>query len=84
MILTGVYSFTTFWVAAAIVLFVTVAILGITVYAPAFRRQRAEAERDIDSAAYAAIERRQTAIGVLVTVLVVAIVVLMVAKPSPG
>jgi uncharacterized membrane protein len=84
MILTGVYSFTTFWVAAAIVLFVTVAVLGITVYAPAFRRQRAEAERDVDSAAYAAIERRQKVIGLVVTLMVVAIVVLMVWKPSLG
>ena len=84
MILTGFYSFTTFWVAAAIVLFVTVAVLGVTVYAPAFRRQRAAAERDIHSPAYAAIERRQTAIGLFVTLLVVAIVVLMVSKPTLG
>ena len=84
MILTGVYSFSTFWVAAAIVLFVIVAVLGITVYAPVVRRLRAEAERDVHSPAYAAIERRQRAMGVLVTILVVAIVVLMVAKPTPG
>ena len=84
MILTGVYSFTTFWVAAAIVLVVTVAVLGITVYAPAFHRQRAEADRDIGSPAYAAIERRQKSIGLFVTLLVIAIVVLMVAKPTPG
>lgn len=84
MILTGAYSFTTFWVAAAIVLFVTVAVLGITVYAPAFRRQRAEAERDITSDTYTAVERRQTAIGIFVTVLVVGIVVLMVSKPTLG
>jgi uncharacterized membrane protein len=84
MVATGVYSFQTFWIAAAIVLFVLVALLGISVYAPAVRRQRAEAERDIRSAAYAAAERRQVAIGLLVTIMAIAIVVLMVAKPTPG
>jgi uncharacterized membrane protein len=84
MILTGVYSFQTFWIASAIILFVLVAILGITVYAPAVRRQRAEAERDITSAAYEAAARRQTTIGVVVTLMAVAIVVLMVTKPTPG
>jgi uncharacterized membrane protein len=84
MILTGTYSFQTFWIAAAIVLFVLVAILGITVYAPAVRRQRQEAERDVTSPAYAAAERRQATIGVVVTLMAVAIVVLMVTKPTLG
>lgn len=84
MILTGFYSFGTLWVASAIALFVLVTILGITVYGPAFRRQRAEAERDIASSAYAAIERRQNLLGLFVTALVVGIVVLMVAKPTLG
>jgi uncharacterized membrane protein len=84
MILTGAYSFGTFWVAAAIVLFVLVAVLGITTYAPAVRRQRDEAARHIDSPAYAAAERRQTTIGLVVVAMTVAIVVLMVAKPTLG
>lgn len=84
MILTGAYSFETFWVAAAIILFVLVAVLGITTYAPAVRHQREEAARDIASPAYAAAERRQTAIGLVVAAMTVAIVVLMVAKPTAG
>ena len=84
MVATGAYSFQTFWIAAATVLFVLVAVLGSTVYAPAIRRQRAEAERDITSGAYDAAARRQTAIGLVVTLLAVSIVVLMVTKPTPG
>lgn len=84
MVLTGAYTFGTFWIEAAIVLFVLVALLGITVYAPAVRRQRAEAEHDIASPAYAAAERRQTLIGLVVTVMAIAIVVLMATKPTLG
>ena len=84
MVATGAYSFETFWISAAIVLFVLVALLGIGVYAPTVRRQRAEAERDITSTAYAAAERRQVTIGLVVTVMAIAIVVLMVTKPTLG
>src|SRR4029450_10239479 len=47
LVLTGNLTFTTFWIAAAIVLFITVAILGAVVYGPALRRQEAEARADI-------------------------------------
>jgi hypothetical protein len=60
---------------------VLVAIVGITVYAPAIRRQIAEAERDPSSPAYAAAARRSTLLGILTTATVVLIVALMVTKP---
>jgi uncharacterized membrane protein len=82
MVATGAYSFQTFWIAAAIVLFILVAVLGIALYAPAVRRQRALAESSFGSADYAAAERRQNLIGLLVTGLVVVIVFLMVVKPT--
>jgi uncharacterized membrane protein len=81
MVLTGAYSFETGWIAASIVLYVLTAVLGITAFAPALRRQLAEAERDPASTAYAAVERRSTLLGLLTTALVVLIVVLMVTKP---
>jgi uncharacterized membrane protein len=84
MIVTGAYSFQTFWVAAAIVLFVLVTLLGIVVYAPLIRRLRAAAERDITSPEYAALDRRQTQLGLLALAIALAIVTLMVTKPTLG
>ncbi len=84
MVLTGAYSFTTFWIAAAIVLFVIVAVLGVVAYTPAVRRQRSAAEAGFGSPAYKAAESRQNVIGLVVTLLVVVIVILMVAKPTLG
>ncbi|HEX5013664.1 MAG TPA: DUF2269 family protein [Candidatus Limnocylindrales bacterium] len=82
LVLTGNLSFTTFWIGAAIVLFIVIAVLGATVYGPALRRQEAEARADITSPAYAAAARRQNVLGLVVTLLVVVIVGLMVFKPT--
>ena len=81
MVLTGAYSFETGWIAASVGLYVLTAILGITMFAPAIRRQLAEAERDPSSEAYAAAERRTALLGLVTTAIVVLIVVLMVTKP---
>ena len=82
LVLTGNLSFTTFWIGAAIVLFITIAILGAALYGPALRRQEAEARADITSPAYAAAARRQTIVGGVLVLLAVAIVFLMVLKPT--
>ena len=82
MVLTGPFTFQAFWVAAAIVLYVLVAILGITVYAPAVRRQLALAREDPATHAYDAAARRARLIGLGVTAIVVVIVALMVLKPT--
>jgi uncharacterized membrane protein len=81
MVVTGAYSFQTGWIAAAIVLYVLTAIVGITLFAPAIRRQQAEAERDPTSPAYAAAASRSNLFGVLTIAIVAVIVYLMVAKP---
>ncbi|HET9522221.1 MAG TPA: DUF2269 family protein [Candidatus Limnocylindrales bacterium] len=81
MVLTGAYSFETGWIAAAIVLYIATAIVGITLFAPALRRQQAEAERDPTSPAYAAAANRSNLLGILTVVIVIVIVYLMVAKP---
>lgn len=81
MVAGGLYSFETGWVAVSIALYVGVAVLGITLYAPTIRAQLAEAERDPTSAAYAAIDRRSTALGWTTTAVVLVIVALMVLKP---
>ena len=81
MVATGAYSFSEGWLDAALGLYILTAILGITAFAPAIRRQLAEAERDPASAAYEAAARRTNLLGLVTTAIVVLIVVLMVTKP---
>jgi uncharacterized membrane protein len=82
MVAGGYYPLTSGWILAAIGLYVLTALLGITLFAPAIRRQSAEAERDPASEAYAATARRTSVLGMLTTSIVVVIVALMVFKPS--
>jgi uncharacterized membrane protein len=81
MVVAGAYSFETGWIVASIALYVLTALLGLFAFAPAIRRQLAEAEGDPTSPAYAAAARRTTILGLLTTAVVVVIVVLMVTKP---
>ena len=81
MVLSGAFSFTTGWILAAIGLYIVMAVIGITAFGPAIRRQLVEAERDVSSEAYRAAAARSTALGIVTTVLVLIIVVLMVTKP---
>jgi uncharacterized membrane protein len=81
MVVTGAFSFSQGWISAALGLYVVTAVLGIFVYAPALRRQLAEADRDPSSAAYESAAARSTALGIVTTAIVVVIVILMVAKP---
>jgi uncharacterized membrane protein len=81
MIVGGLYSFETGWIVAAIALYVLTALLGLLAFAPAIRRQLAEAAKDPTSPAYAAAASRSAALGLLTTAIVVAIVALMVLKP---
>jgi uncharacterized membrane protein len=81
MVLTGAYSFEARWLQLAVVLYVAVALLGILAFAPAVRRQAAEAERDPTSTAYADAARRSNRLGLLTTGVALVIVVLMVTRP---
>ncbi len=81
MVLTGAYSITTGWILAAIVLYVAVAVIGIALFAPAIRRQLAEAERDPAGAAYSSAAARSNGFGILTMAVVLVIIWLMVTKP---
>jgi len=81
MIWLGAWPLTSGWILAALTLYALVAILGITVFAPAIRIQLDEAERDPSSAAYAVAAARSRRLGTLTTGIVIVIVVLMVTKP---
>jgi uncharacterized membrane protein len=77
----GGYSFASTWVQIALTLYGIVVLVAMFVYAPTFRRQVALAEDPgPGSPAYAAVARRSTLLGVLVTVLVVVIELVMTSK----
>lgn len=79
----GAIPLTTFWIAAALVLYVGAAVFGIFVYAPVLRQQVAALEtHGPASAEYHAIASRSTVLGIAVTLDVIAIVFLMVVKPT--
>lgn len=82
LVLTGGFSFESLWVAASIVLYIVVAVIGAMLYAPAMRRQQALAEADPSTPDYEAAARRSRMLGGLATGLVLVIVVLMVVKPT--
>ncbi len=81
MVVGGLYSFQTGWIAASTLLYVLAAIIGIALYAPAMRRQLAEAQADPSSTAYAAAAQRSNLLGIVTVVIVLLIVFLMVTKP---
>jgi uncharacterized membrane protein len=83
MVFTAGYPLTTLWIAAALALYVLLVVVAIFVYSPTLREQI----RLIDtsgpaSAEYLRVASRGRAVGILLAVVVVAIVFLMVTKPT--
>ncbi|HZP97863.1 MAG TPA: DUF2269 family protein [Candidatus Limnocylindria bacterium] len=77
------YPLTTFWIAAALVLYALAAFLGVALIAPNFRAQlRALETAGPASDAFRRAASRGRALGLLVSLDVIAIVLLMVAKPT--
>jgi len=77
------WSYTIQWIQAAIVLYVIMLLFGLTVYSPALTRQIETLALDgPQSAAYRSASSRATLFGIAVMVPILAIVFLMVAKPS--
>jgi uncharacterized membrane protein len=81
MVAGGIVSLTAGWVLVALGLYAATAVIGVALFAPAIRRQLAEAERDVTSESYRAATARSTFLGIVTTVLVLVIVALMVTKP---
>jgi uncharacterized membrane protein len=78
------WSYTTHWIAAAIVLFVIMLLFGLAIYSPALTRQIETLERDgPQSPAYRSAALRATIFGIAVMVPILAILFLIV-KPSLG
>jgi uncharacterized membrane protein len=75
--------FTTFWIAAALVLYALLIIGGLFVYSPTLKAQIAALEAaGPTSPEYARLSQRGTVVGILLAVDVVIIVFLMVVKPT--
>jgi uncharacterized membrane protein len=79
------YSYSVRWIAAAIVLFVIALLLGLVVYSPGLTRQIEVLELEGNQTpAYRRANLRATLVGIAVFVPILAILFLMVTKPSLG
>lgn len=83
MVAIGHYNlFSTFWLLAALIIFIAVALLGYGVYTPTLSRTiRALAANGAESAEFRELSTRGTVVGIILGVLVLTIVLLMVFQP---
>ena len=83
MVAISPYEITTFWILLALILYALVVILGIAFYPPTLKKQRQLLEDGRrDAPEYARLANRNRGLGILLAVIVVAIVFLMVTKPT--
>jgi uncharacterized membrane protein len=83
MVTVGNIPLTTFWIAAALVLWVTVVAIGLGVYTPTLRRQIRVLEAEgPDSGEYARLSIRATLVGIVTMIPIALILILMVFKPA--
>jgi len=83
MVFTSHLSLTTSWLLTALVLYVLVILIGLMGYTPTLRHQIQILETEgFNSPGYQTLARRGTILGVVLAILVIAIVFLMVVKPS--
>ena len=77
------WDFTTLWIAVAIGLYLLMGAVAIAVYSPTLKRQIAAYESGgAQSAEFQALGARSRTLGIVLGVIVIAILVLMVVKPS--
>ena len=75
---------TTFWIAAALVVYVVLVLMGVLLYSPTLRKQIAMYEaHGAQSTEYQAVARRGQIIGIAFAIPVLIILYLMVSKPQP-
>ncbi|MGI8706683.1 MAG: DUF2269 family protein, partial [Actinomycetota bacterium] len=83
MVLVGDLSFGTLWISAALGIYVVMALVAITIFTPTLRKQIALVEAgEQRSDAHAALAKRSSMVGGVLALLVIAIVFLMVTKPT--
>jgi uncharacterized membrane protein len=82
MVLDAGLGFTTFWILAALILFVAMGALAGILFSPALRRQTELAGTGGESDGYEAAARRTTVTGLVTMIPIAAILYLMVMKPT--
>jgi len=83
MILISPFELATFWILAALGIYVVLVVMGTAAYTPTLRRQIAVMETEgPGSAAYQRLAARSRTLGIVLGVLVLVIVFLMVTKPT--
>lgn len=83
MIWTANFEFSTFWIAASLVLFSIVGILGYGAYTPTLRKQiEALVSEGAESPVYKRLAARQERLGQAIMLLILVVLYLMVAKPA--
>ena len=83
MVFVGKWSITSFWIIAAIVLFIAIAAIGGAVFTPLVRDQIRLADAgQADSPEFGRLSRRNATLGPGLGLLVVLILVMMVFKPT--
>jgi predicted integral membrane protein DUF2269 len=71
------------WIAWALALYAALALIAFGAYSPTLKRQIAiVAEGRVDDPIYAAIDRRQTILGLVMMMIALAILALMVFRPG--
>ena len=79
----GSISITTPWVLMGEILFIAQGLIAFPLYSPALRKQIQAGERHgLNSPEFIALDRRATILGVTLNILAIAIVAVMVIKPS--
>jgi uncharacterized membrane protein len=79
----GGVAYSTPWMTAALVLYATVSVLGLFVYAPLLKKQQAlAASNGADDAEYQRVSRNGIVLGALIVILTIGITFLMVNKPQ--
>jgi uncharacterized membrane protein len=83
MVFAGHWSITSLWIIVALVLFVAVVVIGVAVYSPLLRNQIKLVDGgDTSSPELAGLSRRGRMIGPILGVIVLAILAMMVFKPT--
>jgi uncharacterized membrane protein len=83
MVAISPWEITTFWILTALILYAVTVVLAAAVYTPTLRKQIATLESEGPSSeAYRGLATRSRVTGIVLGIIVVAIVFLMVTKPT--
>jgi uncharacterized membrane protein len=82
MVAISPWEITTFWILTALILYAITVVLAAAIYTPTLRKQIATLESEGSTEAYRRLATRSRVTGIVLGVIVVAIVFLMVTKPT--